>query len=192
MNASQRFTSGEGGDERRARFDALYAEHQRSILGYVLRRAENAEDAADALAETFLIAWRRMDEMPADDRRGLWLYGVARRVLANQRRGERRRLALTQRLSTELMQLPARPAPTGVLVGLGDAFKRLSEADREILALEGWEGLEPAQIATVLGCSRNAARIRLHRARRRLAEHLALEETGVNTTEAQLLSGEAT
>jgi RNA polymerase sigma factor (sigma-70 family) len=173
-------------------FERLYADCHAAILGYVLRRAENPDDAADAIAETFLIAWRRSEEIPGGEERRLWLYGVARRVLANQRRGERRRFALTQRLSTELAHVPRPSEPTNALAGLTDAFKQLPESDREILALEGWEGLEPAQIATVLGCSRNAARIRLHRARRRLAEELAHQNAESKRPGARTLSGEAT
>lgn len=171
----------DGGDcgERRARFETLYADHQRAVLGYILRRVDCPDDAADAVAETFLIAWRRLDTIPAADRGRLWLYGAARRVLANQRRGNRRRVALTQRLSTDLARLPAPEQPTGALAELADAFKRLSSADQEILALEGWEGLDAEQIGAVLGCSRNAARIRLHRARRRLGQLLAPQEAGI-------------
>jgi RNA polymerase sigma factor (sigma-70 family) len=185
--------------DRRVRFDVLYTACQAAVLGYVLRRSDDPEDAADAIAETFLIAWRRLDEVPYGDERRLWLYGVARRVLANQRRGEKRRFALTQRLSTELARVPLAVELTGTasepadaLHALADAFKRLSEPDREILALQGWEGLEPVQIAAVLGCSRNAARIRLHRARRRLAEQLARQEVGSKTSESRALLGEAT
>jgi RNA polymerase sigma-70 factor (ECF subfamily) len=185
--------------DRRVRFDVLYAACQAAVLGYVLRRSDDPEDAADAIAETFLIAWRRLDEVPYGDERRLWLYGVARRVLANQRRGEKRRFALTQRLSTELARVPLAVELTGMasepadaLHALADAFKRLSEPDREILALQGWEGLEPVQIAAVLGCSRNAARIRLHRARRRLAEQLARQEVASKTSESRALLGEAT
>ena len=68
------------------------------MLAYVLRRVERAEDAGDVVAETFLVAWRRMDKVPAGDEARLWLYGVARRQLANQRRGELRRSRLADRL----------------------------------------------------------------------------------------------
>lgn len=177
---------------RRARFDELYAGSRRAVLGYVLRRAESREDAADALAETFLIAWRRLDAIPDGDGQRLWLYGVARRVLANQRRGQKRRIALTQRLRTELVQAPTFAERSEALTDLTDAFKRLSEADQEILALEGWEELNPAQIAVVLDCSQNAARIRLHRARRRLVARLASQNAEHATTDTAALTGEVT
>ena len=156
----------------RARFEALYAAWQKSIVGYVLRRVTRPEDGADVIAETFLVAWRRLDEVPDGDEGRLWLYGVARRALANQRRGERRRTALAERLRSELATVSAVSEPETRLGELASALAGLAERDRELLRLEGWEGLDAAQIAAVLGISPNAARIRLHRARRRLADRL--------------------
>ena len=168
-------------DEQRRRFEDVYAANHALVLGYVLRRTGNGDDAADVIAETFLTAWRRLDDIPAGDEARLWLYGVARRVLANHRRGERRRSALAGRLRAELAAAPcyADPPPAaGELADIRGAFGRLTEADQELLALAGWEGLDAGQIAVTLGCSRNAARIRLHRARRRLdAELSALAAT---------------
>ncbi|MCO5991956.1 RNA polymerase sigma factor [Actinoallomurus rhizosphaericola] len=163
-------------DERRRRFAEIYAACHDPVLGYVMRRAENGHDAADVLAETFLIAWRRLDDVPAGDGARPWLYGVARRVLANHRRGERRRSALGDRLRAELGPV-IRPAEDRDGSGaVAEAFRGLSEDDRELLSLVGWEGLDAGEIATVLGCSRNAVRIRLHRARKRFARALADQE----------------
>src|SRR3984885_16074435 len=159
-------------DDPRRRFEQVYAEHHAAILGYVLRRTGNADDAADVIAETFLTAWRRIDDTPAGEDARPWLYGVARRVLANQRRGEQRRTALGERLRSELATERYRRDPPPGLDGVAAALRRLGDADREILTLAGWEGLDAGQIAVVLGCSRNAARIRLHRARRRFAAAL--------------------
>ena len=155
-------------DARRRRFEALYAEHRACVLGYVLRRTGSSHDAADVIAETFLVAWRRLDDAPTGASARLWLYGVARRVLANHRRGERRRIQLAERLRGDLAGRDAPEAPSGELVELAAAFGSLADGDREVLALEAWEGLSAGEVAAVLGCSRNAARIRLHRARRRL------------------------
>ena len=95
------------------------------LLGYALRRTDNTDDAADVLAETFLAAWRRLDEVPAGDEAKLWLYGTARRVLANHRRGERRRLALADRLKTDLA-VTYRPADhDGGAADLAAAFRRI-------------------------------------------------------------------
>lgn len=162
-----------GPDERRLRFEEVYAANRGPILGYVLRRTGNPHDAADVLAETFLTAWRRLDDVPPGDQARLWLYGVARRVLANQQRGEHRRSELADRLRAELMTAYQEPEYAGELAGIAAAFRGLPGADRELLALVSWEGLDNGQAAAVLGCSRNAVRIRLHRARRRLASAIA-------------------
>jgi RNA polymerase sigma factor (sigma-70 family) len=154
------------------RFEAMYQAYHGPVLGYVLRRTENPDDAADVVAETFLTSWRRLDEIPPGDQARLWLYGVARRVLANYHRGERRRLALAGRLRDDLASYQP-PEYTGELAAIAEAFRRLSDEQRELLALEAWEGLDYGQIAVVLGCSRNAVRIRMHRARQRLARELA-------------------
>jgi RNA polymerase sigma-70 factor (ECF subfamily) len=141
------------------------------VLGYALRRASH-EDANDVVAETFLVAWRRLDDIPDGEATRLWLYGAAKRVLANQHRGRRRRDRLSERIRAERGQ-EAQPAPrTPDLTLAAAAFARLRTADREILALVAWEGLDAGEIAQVCGCSRNAARIRIHRARRRFAREL--------------------
>lgn len=158
---------GEEGPE--TRFERLYAEHGRAVLAYAIRRAPDAQDAADVLAETFLVAWRRLDGVPRDQEARLWLYGVARNVLANQHRSERRRERLAERLRRELpaaLELMELPAPEAGAVG--SALARLASEDREILRLSGWEELTPGEIAKVLGISHVAARSRLHRARHRL------------------------
>jgi RNA polymerase sigma factor (sigma-70 family) len=149
------------------RFSGLYQEHMRELLGYSLRRCADPDEAADVVAETFLIAWRRLGDVPQSDEARLWLYGTARNVLANQKRGARRRDALTQRLREELhRQLPAhRPEERGTFL---EALAGLGEADRELLTLIGWEELTPTQAARALGITPFAARTRLHRARRRL------------------------
>lgn len=159
--------------QRQRRFEAVYAANHASILGYVLRRTENPDDAADVIADTFLTVWRRLDEVPDGDEARLWLYGVARRVLANHRRGERRRSALSDRLRADLDTTWREPAYAHDKAQIAQAFRSLPESQREILALSGWEGLDNGQIAVVLGCSRNAVRIRLHRARKQFARELA-------------------
>jgi RNA polymerase sigma factor (sigma-70 family) len=165
-----------------ARFSRLYAEHEREILRYALRRSADPEDAADVVAETFLVAWRRLRDVPLGDEARLWLYATARRVLANHKRGVGRRTRLAERLREELRrQLPVEPAAErqGVL----DALAAMKEGDRELLMLVGWEGLTPSQAARVLGISAVSARTRLHRARRRLRERLGDEATERKTSE---------
>jgi RNA polymerase sigma factor (sigma-70 family) len=158
---------------REARFARLYADHSPDVLAYALRRAERPEDAAEVLAETFLVAWRRFGDVPAAEEARLWLYGVARRTLANHRRGELRRAQLSRRLQAELSAAgPARAVPELERAAMVGALKHLDRIDQEVLLLAGWEELEPAQIARVLGISAVAARGRLHRARRRLCREL--------------------
>ena len=163
-------------DDRRRRFELIYEANYRPVLGYVMRRTGTPDDAADVIAETFLTAWRRLEDIPAGEAARPWLFGVARRVLANQGRAERRRNALGERLRSELANARYGREPSAGLRDVAAAFRSLADADREILALTGWEGLDPGQIAVVLGCSRNAARIRLHRARRRFADKLHGDE----------------
>ena len=156
---------------RRDRFEALYEANYERVLGYALRRLDR-DDAADVVAETFLVAWRRLDDVPAGDEARLWLYGTARRVVANQRRARRRRDRLAERARSHVAHdLQPASVDTG-LEAAGAAFARLRPADRELLALVAWEGLAASEIAQVCGCSRNAARIRLHRARNRFAREL--------------------
>jgi RNA polymerase sigma-70 factor (ECF subfamily) len=156
----------------------IYAQHYARVLGYVLRRVDHPDQAADVLAETFLVAWRRLDQVPEGERARLWLYGVARRILANHRRGERRRTQLADRLRAEVSAGGSIGEPPGAGASAAVAFRSLRDEDRELLALRGWEGLDAGEIAVVLGCSRNAARIRLHRARRRLRAALAAAQAG--------------
>jgi RNA polymerase sigma-70 factor (ECF subfamily) len=160
-----------------ARFARLYRENSRDILAYAVRRTENSEDASDVVAETFLVAWRRGKDVPAGDEARLWLFGVARRVLSNQQRGERRRTRLAGRLQTELsVALDSVPEPEAESEVMR-ALDQLQPNDREVLLLAGWEELEIAQIAQVIGVTAVAARSRLHRARRRL-EKVMTDERG--------------
>ncbi|MER6946574.1 sigma-70 family RNA polymerase sigma factor [Nonomuraea sp. NPDC000554] len=159
----------------RHRFETMYRQTYEQILGYAMRRCSSPEDAADVVAETYVIAWRRIAELPHGEAGRLWLYGVARRTLSNHRRGERRRATRHVELTSEVEVLYAPPSLQTGTDEAGEAMEMLSDDDRELLALAFWEELDPGEIAAVLGCSRNAARIRLHRARKRFAK--ALEKT---------------
>jgi RNA polymerase sigma factor (sigma-70 family) len=172
----------------RARFAVLFDAHHRRLLGYALRRLDDPEDAADVVAETFLVAWRRLDDVPSGDGARPWLLGVARRVLANQRRSARRHVGLADRLGRELATQVAHVHDASV----GDlqvrrALTGLSDDDRQVLLLAGWEGLTPAEIGVVIGVSGVTARSRLHRARRRLRAELdALEHDPGRTSTLDL------
>jgi RNA polymerase sigma-70 factor (ECF subfamily) len=152
----------------------LFESEARGVLGYALRRVESAEDAADIVAETFGVAWRRIEQVPAGSEARLWLYGVARRVLANQRRGALRRQRLGDRLREQL-RLTAdavAAADDDRADAVRQAIAQLPEQDREVLLLANWEGLTPTEIAGVVGVPATTVRTRLHRARRRLRDEL--------------------
>jgi RNA polymerase sigma factor (sigma-70 family) len=150
-------------------FSALFEHTHVALLGYAVRRVTDPADAADVVAETFLVAWRRLDDVPPGAEARPWLFGVARRVLANHYRGERRRLALADRLRDSLHQVvpPVEPCEPSVVER---AVATLRDDDRELLHLLAWEELARDEIAVVMGLSRTTVRVRLHRARARLRE----------------------
>jgi RNA polymerase sigma-70 factor (ECF subfamily) len=156
---------------RDERFECLFRENYAAVRGYALRRAPR-DIAQDVVAETFLVAWRRLDDVPADALP--WLYGVARRVLSNQRRSASRRAALEEQLAAATRPAafvdPAESVDDAELVRA--ALARLSDREREALMLVAWHGLSGARAARVAGCSRTAFVVRLHRARARLRREL--------------------
>ena len=163
-----------GPDARDDRFRRLYAEHFDAVLGFALRRTDRPEDAADVAADTFLVAWRRLAHVPDGSQARPWLYGVARRVLANQRRGDGRRTALGERLRVQLTRAVADLADeVAHRADVTAAMARLSGRDEEVLQLHLWEGLEPREIAEVLGIPAAVVRPRLSRARARLRRLLS-------------------
>jgi len=160
--------------DRAAQFSGLYQRHCDAVLRHALRRTD-PETARDVAAETFLIAWRRLDVVPADDTRARpWLYGVARKVLANAERSRHRAEHLTARLRQERWSSTAADAAGFVAETsqLTEALATLTETDQEALRLVGWEELDLAGAAQAMGCSRGAMAVRLHRARRRLESAL--------------------
>lgn len=155
-------------EKRVDRFTELYEESRARLLAYALRRTASSEDAADAVAETFGIAWRRFDEIPQGESSVLWLYATARRVIANQTRRIQHRSQLLQQIANALSTELSVDASEQDGLEAGVALARMTDEDRELLMLAAWEGLTSTQLACVLGCSSTAARIRLHRARSRL------------------------
>jgi RNA polymerase sigma factor (sigma-70 family) len=149
-------------------FTGVYAAHHAPVARYALRRLADREAAAELAQEVFAVAWRRREEVP--DRSLPWLYGVARRLLANRWRGERVAARALPVLGAEASRQPAQAgADAGVEVAdVLAALATLGEADQELLRLVGWEELTVAEAGEVLGCGRAAAAVRLHRARRRL------------------------
>ncbi len=159
------------------RVAAIYERHAAQVAAYAVRRA-TSDDAADAVAETFLVAWRRRDDVPDEPQTLPWLYGVTRRVLANQRRTHRRRGRLGDRLASEFARHEVDQPPLEEIEEfrrVAAALNHLSPDDAELLRLTAWEGLAPSEMALVMGIAPAAARQRLRRARQRLRKHLANE-----------------
>jgi RNA polymerase sigma-70 factor (ECF subfamily) len=174
----------------RERFEELYGATRVSVLGYLARRSRSPEDAADLLAEVYLVAWRRIDDVPAGDEARLWLFGVARRVLANHHRRARTESGLAKALEASLRSVPlsfdAELDPRSDAVA--EALARLTAKDRELLTLSAWEDLSPAEIAVVLGQRVGVVRVRLHRARKNLRDKLsALPDTSTSTASTDVL-----
>lgn len=161
----------------RRRLEELFLAHHADLLGYAVRRLDQPADAADVLAEVFLVAWRRIDEVPAGGEARLWLFGVARHVVANIRRGEWRRQRLGTRLRAHLVSVvpPVEASGGGAVTDVRAALERLSDDDKELLTLVVWEGFTPTEAAELLGLAAGTTRVRLHRARSRL-RHLLAED----------------
>jgi RNA polymerase sigma-70 factor (ECF subfamily) len=157
------------------RFEAIFRATYPRVLAYALRRAADRGCAEEAVSETFLVAWRRQDAIPGEPLP--WLLGVARKVLANQRRSAARRDPGANRASLEPVDVPHPGPPPFERIAereaFASAFAQLSERDRETLSLIAWDGLEPREAARVVGCSAGVFSLRLHRARRRLLKELA-------------------
>jgi RNA polymerase sigma-70 factor (ECF subfamily) len=156
---------------RSARFDVCFREHYARVLAYARRRLPDRATAEDVAAETFVVAWRRLDEGPGDQLP--WLLGIARLLVLNELRSGRRRDRLMARVGAEPRDSDARPGTASEPPPVLEALRRLSEQDQEILLLVAWEGLDHARAARVVGCSRGAFMVRLHRARARLTRELA-------------------
>lgn len=147
----------------RDRFEKIWRAHYAVVYAYARRRLPDENAAREVAAESFLVAWRRIADVPASPRP--WLLGVARKALANHRRGTGRRDALRVRLMAEVEPEPSDSSEVGPV---GHAFNRLSAADQEVLALTVWEELKPREAAVVLGISPAVYSLRLHRAKQRL------------------------
>ena len=157
--------------EREARLDAWFRDHAPRVLAYLLHRTD-AETAHDVLQEVFVLAFRKADSVPEPPLG--WLFGTARRVLANTTRGGRRRDRLALRLAEQVPPAPARDRDDGgeLAPAVAETLAALSPADREVLTLSAWYDLTPQDAAAALGCSPATYAVRLHRARRRFAERL--------------------
>ncbi len=162
----------------RQQFEAVYADHYDSVFRYCLRRS-NREDAMDATAETFTVAWRRRTDMPVESELP-WLYGIARRVLANQRRTTKRQMAAFSPLSVIPGNAAEEPEPQVIrnqdAREVVEALTRLNSTDRELIRLAGWEELGRDELAFAMRCTPNAVTKRLNRALDHLAHELGVVE----------------
>ena len=160
---------------REARFRAVYETCYVDLLRFVQRRSHPSH-AEDVVADVFLVAWRRLEELPpVDDGARAWLFGVARRSLLNSQRGQDRREALAVRIAAGPASAAVTPSDTDVVdrrLDLAAVWPRLSATDQEALALTAWDGLSAPEAAAVLQISAVAFRLRLSRARRTLRHHL--------------------
>jgi len=163
--------------ERELRLRTLADRVVEPVRRYLARRCD-AATADEVLNDVLVVCWRRLDEVPAEPAESIpWAIGVARNLLANAERAQRRR----DRLTAKVIALDPPPLaildagsgePTDDAIAVRDALTRLRRDDAELLRLWAWDELESPQLATVLGISANAAAIRLHRAKKRLADEL--------------------
>lgn len=151
--------------------EALYKGHADRVLRYAQRRVQ-AHDAEEVVAQTFLVAWRRVREVPQDDPLP-WLFGIARNVIRNLQRSSRRQARLTARIATLRPEPDEAAARPELPDELRKALASLSPADREVLLLVAWDDLDHSQAAAAMGWSNTNFRLRLHRARKRLRQRLS-------------------
>ena len=163
------------------RFRRLYLDHERDVRNYCRRRLPTA-DVDDAVADVFVVAWRRIDSLPVPAEVRPWLFGVARNVVRNLEREARRRQRLWGKAAATADRSRREAGPEVAVVRLGDAetvlaaLGTLKPADQEVLRLSKWEELTPAGIALVLRISPAAAGMRVKRASARMAN--ALDRVG--------------
>ena len=153
------------------RFRRLFDEHHRAILGYFYRRLD-PDEAFDATEDVFLVAWRKLEVVPVGPDARKWLYAAAKRVLANHERTHRRSHRLTAKLARNPHQPPEGPEALVVRRSreraVLNAIGTLRAQDQELLRLAFWDELPHADIADLVGCSRSAVDVRIHRAIKRL------------------------
>ncbi|GHJ54660.1 siderophore-interacting protein [Nonomuraea sp. TT08I-71] len=157
--------------EPEERFTAIYHAHHPQVYAYAVSRAGRTL-ADDVVGDTFLVAWRRLDDLPAAPLP--WLLGVARNVIRERYRDDIRQASLATELRAWVAEADAdiadgvaeRAAMLAALAGLG-------EDDREALTLTAWQGLSAKAAARVVGCSTATFFVRLHRARRRLEQAMS-------------------
>lgn len=160
-------------EETRTEYARLVNEHSKTLLRYSLRRLDDHASCEDVVAETFLIVWRRWDDLPTPDKELFWLYGIALRVLSNHRRSRDRRDRLYARISFQRDPLEGEDIDVDtepILRAIGE----LRRSEQELLEFVYWERLTYLEIAIILGISENAVGIRLNRAKKNLKARLGV------------------
>jgi RNA polymerase sigma factor (sigma-70 family) len=157
---------------KESEFARLVTTHRHAIIRYGLRRMADNSAVEDLVAETFIVAWRKWEQLPKREEELFWLYGIAGRVLSNLRRREVRQLRLQGRLSLEREGEHEPSLSPDDVARLVIALGELSLPEREILELLYWEKLSYREISLALGCSENAVGVRLTRARKSLRARL--------------------
>ncbi len=144
------------------------------LTAYFRRRLKDWQSAEDAVSETMMILWRKRESVRQDSELRLFAYGIARNVLKNQQRTERRLVRLNDAVTQNLREEPPRSDPRAD--DLRDALLSLNERDREIVMLVAWDGLSGEEAGAVLGMTANAIRVRYHRARTKLKKYLSTRD----------------
>ncbi len=176
----------------KTQFEQMYRTHADAIYSYCLRRTAT-EDAKDATADVFAVAWRRFDAVPANDETLPWLYGVAKNVLRDRNRSANRRDRLTAKVASH--RQPSVPSPEVQVVRHSEhervfaALDRLPEKDRETILLVEWEGLTRDQVAKMMFVSRAAIDKRITRAYRKMARILGNKKSTLAATPVPLEEG---
>ncbi|MER7890178.1 sigma-70 family RNA polymerase sigma factor [Micromonospora sp. NPDC094482] len=153
----------------------MYQAHHRQVYAYAVTRA-GRQLADEVVAETFLVAWRRLPALPMATPLP-WLLAVARNVVSERYRAEERQQAVAAEMRAWISaeELSVADVADGVAerAAVLTALARLSDDDRELLTLVAWHGLSPGEVARVLGCSTATYYVRLHRARRHLKDAMS-------------------
>jgi RNA polymerase sigma-70 factor (ECF subfamily) len=162
-------------DITHAQFEDLFRRYSPEVHSYLRRRV--GDDADDLLSEVFIVAWERRRDLPGGDKQRAWLYGVARNLILSGARNKARSRAATREHTHSLR--PTSDVESGTDATdrtVRAALKSLTDVDQELIMLTTWERLSVTDAATVMGLRPGAARVRLHRARQRLAAHPAMQD----------------
>lgn len=163
-----------GTENRAARVENATRAHAPALLAYFARRVEQPHDAADLLAETLLVLWRRASSLPVDDAEVRpWMFGIGRNVLMHHRRRVLRQRAISDKLRSILSATP-RPGFSDASEhdSLHRAIGTLDAIDQDIIGLVHWEGFSLVEVSRIVGMKEGTVRSRYHRARTTLRTQL--------------------